>query len=108
MKLNADKCKFIICGKKENSDSFVMVGDSKIKEEPWVKLLGIYIDKNLKFDHHISKLVKKANSKILVIKRSFKYLCQYKKKLLLSSFVQSQFSYSPWFGCCPLNKQKTK
>ena len=95
MKLNADKCKFIICGKKENSDSFVMVGDSKIKEEPWVKLLGIYIDKNLKFDHHISKLVKKANSKILVIKRSFKYLCQYKKKLLLSSFVQSQFSYSP-------------
>ena len=72
-----------------------MVGDSQIKEEPWVKLLGIHIDNKLSFDYHISKLVRKANSKITVIKRSFRYLSQFKKKLLLNSFVQSQFSYSP-------------
>ena len=94
MKLNEEKCKFIICGKKDHLET-VMVGDSQIKEEPWVKLLGIHIDNKLSFDYHISKLVRKANSKITVIKRSFRYLSQFKKKLLLNSFVQSQFSYSP-------------
>ena len=95
MKLNSDKCKFILCGKKDDTVSHVMVGHSKITEEPWVKLLGVYIDNKLNFDYHISKLVKTANSKILVIKRSFQFLSEFKKKLLLNSFVQSQFSYSP-------------
>jgi len=94
MKLNSEKCKFIICGKKDHSES-LMVGCSEIKEEPFVKLLGIYIDNKLNFDYHISKIVKKANSKIAVVRRSFKYLSHYKKKILLSSFVQSQFSFSP-------------
>ena len=94
MKLNSDKCKFIICGKKDHSES-IMVGGSEIKEESCVKLLGIYIDNKLNFDFHISKIVKKANSKIAVIKRSFRYLSQFRRKLLLNSFVQSQFNYSP-------------
>jgi len=94
MKLNSDKCKLIICGKKDHS-IVVKVGDSEIKEEQCVKLLGINIDNKLNFDQHISKIVKKANSKIAVIKRSFRFLSQFKKKLLLNSFVQSQFSFAP-------------
>ena len=90
----SDKCKLIICGRKEHT-IVVKVGNSEIKEEPCVKLLGIYIDNKLNFDQHISKIVKKANSKIAVIKRSFRFLTQFKKKLLLNSFVQSQFSFAP-------------
>ena len=94
MKLNTDKCKVIICGKKNETVS-IKVGNSEISEEDSVKLLGIKIDNKLNFDKHISKIIKKANSKITVIQRSFKFLSFYKRKILLNSFVQSQFSYAP-------------
>ena len=94
MKMNSDKCKLLICGRTNHSIK-IKVGDSEIEEESWVKLLGVYIDNKLNFDKHISKMVKKSNSKITVIQRSFAYLSQAKRKLLLNSFVQSQFSYAP-------------
>ena len=58
-------------------------------------MLGICIDNKLSFDKYISKIVKKANGKIAVIQRSFRYLSKFKRNLLLNSFVQSQFSYAP-------------
>ena len=73
MKLNTDKCKVIICGKKNETVS-IKVGNSEISEEDSVKLLGIKIDNKLNFDKHISKIIKKANSKITVIQRSFKHI----------------------------------
>jgi len=80
----------------KNHSESIRVGNSEIKEEKLVKSLGIYIDNKLNFfDYHLSKIIKKANGKIKVIKRSFKYLTQHKKKMLLNSFVQSKFSYSP-------------
>ena len=47
MKLNEEKYIFRICGKKYHLET-VMVGDSQIEKEPWVKLLGIHIDNELK------------------------------------------------------------
>ena len=94
MKLNEDKCKLIICGKK-NENISVKVGSAEIWEEQFVTLLGICIDNKLSFDKYISKIVKKANGKIAVIQRSFRYLSKFKRNLLLNSFVQSQFSYAP-------------
>ena len=107
MKLNSDKCKLIICGKKDHS-IVVKVGNSEIKEEQCVKLLGIHIDNKLNFDQHISKVVKKANSKIAVVKRSFRFLSQFKRKLLLDSFVQSQFSFAPLVWMLHSKKATTK
>ena len=94
MKLNSDKCKVLICGR-TNQPITIKIGDFNIKEDNCVKFLGVYIDKKLDFDKHVSKLIKRANSKLTVIKRSFKYLTQTKRKMLLNSFVQSQFSYAP-------------
>ena len=59
MKMNSDKCKLLICGRTNHSVK-IKVGDSEIEEENWVKLLGVYIDKKLNFDKHISKMVKKS------------------------------------------------
>ena len=89
MKLNTDKCKVIICGKKNETVS-IKVGNSEISEEDSVKLLGIKIDNKLNFDKHISKIIKKANSKITVIQRSFKYLSFYKRKILFICAISIQ------------------
>ena len=74
---------------------------SCIKEVSSVKLLGVTIDNKLNFNEHISKLVKKANSKLNVIKRGLNMLSFNKRKILLNSFVQSQFSFAPlvWMLC---------
>jgi hypothetical protein len=79
----------------KSSDITVKVGDSEIKESEWVKLLGVKIDNKLNFNEHISKIVKKANSKLAVVRRSFGFLTFSKRKLLLNSFVQSQFTHAP-------------
>ena len=71
--------------------------------------MGVKIDNELKFDEHISKLVKKANGKLSVIKRGLGMLKNFqKRKVLLNSFVQSQFSYAPlvWMMCSKDSNKK--
>ena len=99
-KLNTDKCKLIVGGRKSHPIT-LRVGTSSIKEVSSVKLLGVTIDNKLNFNEHISKLVKKANSKLNVIKRGLNMLSFNKRKILLNSFVQSQFSFAPlvWMLC---------
>ena len=106
-KLNTDKCKLIICGHKGPKIT-VRVGESNVKEEEFVKLLGVHIDNKLNFNDHISKLVKKANSKLFVVKRGLNMLTFNKKKILLNSFVQSQFSHAPlvWMLCGKVANKK--
>ena len=106
-KLNTDKCKLIVGGHKSHPIT-VRVGTSYVKEETSVKLVGMKIDNKLKFDEHISKLVKKANSKLFVIRRGLKWLTLSKRKILLNSFVQSQFVYAPlaWMLCGKVANKK--
>ena len=106
-KLNTDKCKLIVGGHKSHQIS-LRVGSSIVHEVNFVKLLGITIDNKLNFDDHISKLVKKANSKLFVIRRGLSMLTLGKRKVLLNSFVQSQFSYAPlvWMLCSKVANKK--
>ena len=94
MKLNTDKCKLIVAGRKGQEIS-VNVGNSEIREEKEADLLGINIDNKLSFVKHLNSKIKKANSKLLTIRRHQHYLTFKQKKITLSSFVHSQFSYAP-------------
>ena len=44
--------------------TWVRVGLHKIWEDHSVKLLGVSIDNELKFDKHVLNIMKKANSKL--------------------------------------------
>ena len=55
-----------------------------------VKLLGITIDNDLKFDDHITKICRKANSKLSALSRLARYLSMEQKKLLYMSFIEAQ------------------
>ena len=54
MKLKEDKCHFILSGCKHEI-IFADIGESRIWEKGQQKLLGVTIDKNLKFKEHIIK-----------------------------------------------------
>ena len=66
-----------------------------------LKLLGITIENELKFDDHITKICRKANNKLSALSRLARYLSIKQNKLIYMSFIEAQFKYCPstWMIC---------
>ena len=94
MKLNTDKCHLLVAGHK-SEHTWVRVGPDKILEDHSIKLLGVSIDNELKFDKYVLNIIKKANSKLSTVSRMTKFMTFQKKRTLYKAFVKSQFKYCP-------------
>ena len=88
MKLNKEKCHFLISGHKYEH-FWVNVGENKIWESQSEKLLGVEIDPQLKFDVHI--ILREAGRKLSIIARMSHILSFTKLRILMKSFFDSQF-----------------
>ena len=99
MKLNEDKCYFLLSGYMH--DMFAKIGQSRIWESEKDKLLGVNIDKHLKFEENIVKQSKKAGQKMSALARVGNILNQECRRTLLRAFIESQFGYCPliWMFC---------
>ena len=98
MKANLDKFQALAIGKKSMDKNIVLdLAGNKIKCEKEVKLLGVTIDFELKFNSHISNICKKkASSRQLnVLKRLGKYLNKLDKLTIYHSFILSNFNFCP-------------
>ena len=84
------------------------INNQTINSENCVKLLGIEIDNTLSFNKHISTLCKKASNQLNAIERIQKYIRFKEKEVLLNSFIQSNFNYSPlvWHFCSSKSLKK--
>ena len=100
MKLNHDKCHFLVAGN-VNEHLWTKVGDELIWERSTEELLGLTIDKNLNFNTHLTKLCKKVGQKVTALARIARLLPFHKRRHLLKTFIESQFSYCPlvWMFC---------
>ena len=58
-------------------------------------LLGITIDRKLKFDDHINHLCKKASLKLNALARIAPFMNVSKKQIIMKSFIELQFGYCP-------------
>ena len=100
MKLNEDKCHFLVAG---NTPEYLWakVGETLVWESKDEKLLGFTIDKKLNFNKHLSILCKKVSGKVSALARITKIVPFDKKRLLMRTFIESQFSYCPliWMFC---------
>ena len=94
MKLNTDKCRLIVSGYK-HEQVWANIGKDLIWESNDVKLLGVTIDRDLKFDKHVLKLCSKANQKLSALSRMANLLSFNKRRTLFKAFVESQFKYCP-------------
>ena len=94
MKLNTDKCHLIISGNKHES-FWADIGNDRIWESNYVNLLGMNIDRSLKFDFHMLKVCSKANRKLTILSRMFKLLTIEKRRVLIKPYFESQFKYCP-------------
>ena len=100
MKLNQSKCHFMISGNiKEHL--WIQVGEEMIWESAQEKLLGLTFDKKLNFDSHISSICKKAGQKVTALARVTRLLPFHRRREILKTFIESQFSHCPlvWMFC---------
>ena len=107
MKLNPDKCHFMVAGN-VNEHLWTKVGDELIWESQTEVLLGLTLDKELKFNSHLKILCKSVGQKVTALARVARLLPFYKRRILLKTFIESQFSYCPlvWMFCT--RKMNTK
>ena len=100
MMLNQSKCHFMISGN-INEHLWIKVGEEKIWERAQEKLLGVTIDKDLKFYYHISTICKKAGQKVSALARVSRILPFHRRREIFKAFIESQFSHCPlvWMFC---------
>ena len=100
MLLDQDKCHFLFPGRKYET-LFVNVGETKIWESKQQKLLGILIDRDLKFDEYVLLQCKKAGKKLTALIRISKFMTFGQRRNIMKAFIESQFGYCPlvWMFC---------
>ena len=100
MKLNQDKCHFLLSGHKHEM-IWANIGQTKIWESRKQKLLGIIIDRNLRFDEYVLNQCKKAGRKLSVLIRICKFMSPERRRTLMEFFIELQFGYCPlvWMFC---------
>ena len=75
-----------------------------------MKLLGVTLDYRLDFDPHISNLCKIAATQLNVLNRLKTFIGFQEKKILVQSFVYSNFDYCPlvWYFSSSKSLQKVE
>ena len=77
------------------------IGQTKIWKNKNKKLFGVIIDRQLNFNEYLISLCKKAGKKLSTLARLANFLSVEQRKLLMKSFIESQFGYCPltWMFC---------
>ena len=91
MMLNQDKCHFLFSGHKYET-LFVNVGETKIWDSKQQKLLGVLIDRDLKFDEYVLSQCKKAGKKLTALIRISKFVT-FGQRNIMKAFIECQFGY---------------
>ena len=102
MILNPGKCHALIAGPKTMVEQmFIEVGEQIIQESCEERLLGVTIDKKLRFNSHLRNICKKAGAKVTALVRLARIIPFKKKRITMNAFIESQFSYCPlvWMFC---------
>ena len=90
MKSNDDKCHLFVI-----NQATVILGNELIEACTSIELLGLTIDNKLDFTEYVSKKCKQANQKLHALARISQYLNKDKLKILMRTFISSQFNYCP-------------
>ena len=101
LKLNEGKSVFIILGSSQNISNLkkinlpnIIINNKPIKRESIVKNLGVLFDETMSWEPEISKCISNGYGKLKQAYRFKNFLSQNSKKLVVQSYILSQFNYS--------------
>ena len=92
MKANISKCHLLV---NKEDEVVIKLGKTVINNSEFEKLLGIKVHTKLNFNEHLNDIISKASRKVNALSRVVPYMSLSKKVILMNSFFNSQFSYSP-------------
>ena len=92
MKANSGKCHQILSTK---SPEVVSTGGTQISSSTAETLLRITIDSQLNFENHISATCNKVSRKINALEQIPSYIPLGKCRIMMKTFIESQFNYCP-------------
>ena len=92
MKVNTRKSYLLVSG---NVRVTTKIGNNFIESEKEQVLLGIMINWNLTFENHFNNICKRASKKLNALARVAPYMKIQKRRIIMKSFVLSQFEYCP-------------
>ena len=95
--LNLNKTECVLFGamgllRKDTIES-IQLGDLEIKVNDKVKFLGMWLDRELKFQYHTNHLVLKLKRNLHLLRVSQNLLNEHSKRLLYSAHIQSHSQY---------------
>ena len=90
MKVNNGKSYLLVSG---NVRATAKIDSNYIESEKGQVSLGITIDSNLTFENHINNICKRASQKLNALARVAPYTNMQKRRIIMKSFVTSQFGY---------------
>ena len=93
---NVNKCKVLKVGKNDQNVKYSMgtlEGRIELEQVQYEKDLGVIFDTDLKFSQHIQENITKANQRIGLIRRNFKYLNKTSFLMLYKSLVRPILEY---------------
>ena len=96
--LNTYKCRLIVSGYK-HEQVWANIGKDLIWESNDVKLLGVTINRDLKFDKHVLKLCSKTNQKLRALSRVANLLSFNKRRTLFKALWSLNLNTVQLFGC---------
>ena len=98
MQPNQGKCHLMVADidhRDYNGKSFIFLEDAFLENEELVRLLGVNVDQKIKFEEHVKIILKEANKKLCALARISKFTTHDKLKLLMRTFIESQFNHCP-------------
>ena len=110
MIVNPEKFQSIVCTKDKSLNVGIecKVGNKTIKTESSVKLLGVSIENDLKFNKHVDTICRKSSAQLNALFRIKDLLSDEAKKVLFHSFLMANFNYCPlvWHLTSSTSKHK--
>ena len=89
MKANPWKSHILLSNKKTEK---VKINDVVLTSSVEEILLGITLDSEVKFEKHITDICSNASQKIHILSRITSFMSLNKRRLLMKTFVESQFN----------------
>ena len=101
LKLNEGKSKYIIIGSRSNIKKindmrlpYISINNKPIEREIVVKNLGILFDQYMSWENEVSKCISNGYFKLRQAYRFKNFLSSKSKKLIVQTYILSQFNYS--------------
>ena len=91
--LNVDKSVHMVFGKKNNIETKIRLGNTQLPRVEVVKFLGMWVDEDLNWNEHISKLKMRIRRNLNLLQTGSNLLDPHTKKILYYAQIYSHLSY---------------